>query len=103
MKTIPYCRTFAETLYYTIQGSYHAFELTVDVHGSLDPPDDTVGYRPLPEIDGLTVTAIMRLIDGTYFPPHLVDWIDSEFNRAYWYGEIREGELEEAIIELMES
>jgi len=99
LATIPFSRTFQERVYVTIPHLWKEIELTVECYGTLDPPDEMVGYRPLPEIDGLEVVEVT--IDGVEFPPHLVDWVDSELNRRYWYGIIPEGYLENLVLETL--
>lgn len=92
----PLTRTFQETVYHTVSSGFLDIELEIQVSGTLDTKEP--GYNPIPDILGIEVLSATRLADGEQYPPHLLDWIDSEVNRRYWWGELSEA-LEESLTE----
>jgi hypothetical protein len=94
-------RSFCETIYVQLKGSFNEWEVDVQCHGTLDAPDESVGYRPLPEIDGLQVTGA-RIEGEEVYSESVLEGMDKYVNHLFWRGEIPEGEWETMIFEQMD-
>ena len=101
--------TFQETVYLQSPLDFPAskdWELEILCFGSITPEEkpswDNPGSPREVSIDGLQVVSAYcmdyDLVGHTELEGHLLDWLDSEVNRAYWYGRIPEGLLEDRVL-----
>jgi len=106
-------RTFCETIILNTEDcqdwlpSSKRWEIEIEVHGSIDPGEPQTWNNPgTPEtiqVYGLEVkSATVYDFEGQGFAeigPRQIEWIDARINRAYWFGIMPEGYLEELVQE----